>query len=69
MRNFWIEVKIDGRKTLLKGGPKSKTGGFELTLYQCDRGKSVKSLSLTGKEHEGQLVTSINIANLLPTRR
>ena len=26
MRNFWIDVDIDGRKTLLSGGPRTKDG-------------------------------------------
>ena len=68
MRNFWIEVKIDGRKTILKGGPESKTGGFELTLYQRDKGKSVKSLEITGREVEGLLGTSVEFHTLITER-
>lgn len=29
VRNFWIEGRIDGRESVLKGGPKNKAGGFQ----------------------------------------
>jgi hypothetical protein len=46
MRNFWINARIDGRKTRLTGGPQSKTGGLELTLYVRDQGVSVPAVKL-----------------------
>jgi hypothetical protein len=33
MRDFWIEVDIDGRRTKLRGGPRSKGGEMSLTIY------------------------------------
>ena len=48
MRNFWIECKIDGRKTKLTGGPRSKDGGFNLTIYQRSDGESIKVLKIIG---------------------
>ena len=38
VRNFWIEAEIDGRNSKLSGGPRSKTGGFFLTVKQRDNG-------------------------------
>jgi hypothetical protein len=38
IRNFWIEVHIDGRKTVLKGGPQSKNGGMRVNIFQRDHG-------------------------------
>jgi hypothetical protein len=32
-RNFWIDASIDGRKTPLTGGPRSKDGGFDLRIF------------------------------------
>ena len=39
VRNFWVEVEIDGRKTKLEGGPKPKEGGLKIRLYQRDYGE------------------------------
>jgi len=33
MRDFWIEVEIDGRKTKLRGGPRSNGGWMEIRIY------------------------------------
>lgn len=32
VRNFWIEANVDGRETPVSGGPRSKDGGFELSV-------------------------------------
>lgn len=45
VRNFWVEVEIDGRKTILRGGPAAKNGGFKATFYQrSNGGKKVASI-------------------------
>lgn len=31
-RNFWIEAEVEGRKTSLAGGPRSKDGGMDILL-------------------------------------
>ena len=31
-RNFWIDAEIDGQKTQLAGGPRSKDGGMDVLL-------------------------------------
>ena len=41
MRNFWIETCIDGRKHLLRGGPRRRDGGFTLNIHQKEMGKSI----------------------------
>lgn len=33
MRNFWVEVLIDGRRTTLRGGPKASNGGMAARFY------------------------------------
>lgn len=55
VRNFWIEADIDGRKTSLEGGPRSKDGGFNLTVYIRDHGSIAKALRVTGEEVDGKL--------------
>ena len=37
-RNFWIKAEIDGRKTPLAGGPRSKDGGMDVTLLVREDG-------------------------------
>lgn len=48
IQNFWIEANIDGKKGSLKGGPKSKDGGFLLTVHQRKDGESVKVIEIEG---------------------
>lgn len=60
MRNWWVEVEIDGRKTKLAGGPRAKDGGFELTIRQRDEGESVEVLRVWGiVRRGGYLETSV----------
>ncbi len=47
-RNFWVECNIDGRATKLEGGPRSKDGGFNLTIYQRDEGAIKEAITITG---------------------
>ena len=48
VRNFWIEVEVDGRKTPVALGPVAKDGGFELTVYVRDAGESVEAATIVG---------------------
>ncbi len=38
VRNFYIDCEIDGRKHRLTGGPRSKDGGFEMTITMREEG-------------------------------
>lgn len=38
VRNFWVKVSVDDRKTPMEGGPKSKGGGFSCVVYQRSDG-------------------------------
>lgn len=57
VRNWWIEVEIDGRKTKLCGGPQSKSGGFSLSIHQRENGKIIhRVLGVSGDvEEDGSL--------------
>lgn len=46
VRNFWIEVEIDGRKTTLSGGPRAKDGSMSVTLYVREDGDSVRAVHI-----------------------
>ena len=44
VRNFWIELEVDGRKTPIASGPTSKTGGFNLVIHQRYNGSVLESV-------------------------
>jgi len=46
VRNFWVDCEIDGRRTDLCGGPRSKDGGMEVVVRQRDDGRSVIAVKL-----------------------
>ena len=48
VRNFWIELDVDGRKKRVATGPRSKDGGFRLIVYQREKGGIVKALNVFG---------------------
>ena len=47
LRNFWIEVEVDGRKTVLSGGPRSRDGGMKVTIWQRELGLKTKAVEIT----------------------
>jgi hypothetical protein len=68
VRNFWVEVEIDGRKTKFAGGPRSKDGGLRVTIKQRHRGKVVKALEVEGQAEGEELLLSTQMnGDLLPT--
>ena len=48
VRNFWINCDIDGRSNRLSGGPRSKDGGFTMTIRQRDDGSVTKAITVNG---------------------
>lgn len=64
VRNFWIEADIDGRWTALKGGPRSRDGGFSLTVYIRDNGGILRAVEMNGiARSDGTLVVSTNVTS------
>ena len=59
IRNFWIEVEIDGRKTKLNGGPVNKDGKMKVKLYQRDEGTIHEAVTITCENVDDQLLTQI----------
>lgn len=47
-RNFWIEGRVDGRKSEITGGPQRKDGGFSLVVYMRDEGTSKAAVKVEG---------------------
>ena len=48
VRNFWIDCEIDGRTSTLSGGPRSKDGGFHMTIKMRNDGSIEKPLTISG---------------------
>lgn len=60
VRNFWIEADIDGRIAKVTGGPRSKDGGFTLTIYMRNEGGIDKPIDIKGfAKSDGSLVLSV----------
>jgi hypothetical protein len=63
VRNFWLELEVDGKPTKIATGPKSKDGGFLLTVYVREEGHiSNKQLHVRGSvNHDGTLSLSLTL--------
>jgi hypothetical protein len=48
VRNWWLELDIDGKTQRIEAGPQSRVGGFTLTIKQRDQGDIVTALEVTG---------------------
>lgn len=63
VRSFYISAYIDGRKTLLEGGPKRGDGGTSIAIYQRDEGSITSPYKVIQRNiHEGdshKLITEI----------
>jgi len=66
VRNFWIEVRIDGRKTPLRGGPMSKDGGFTLSILGKGPHATIPLAGMVGTCENGAIVLKVD---LLPMSR
>jgi len=67
MRNFWITGSVAGRKTKIATGPQGSGGGFSLTVYQNDGGKSIAAVRVRGWVMEnGELVVEAYPADITP---
>lgn len=61
MRNFWCEVEVDGRKTDMAGGPRSREEGLKITLYQRKNGEKVKAMTVTCVTSGDILMTVVEV--------
>jgi hypothetical protein len=60
VRNYWLSLDVEGRRTPLATGPRSKNGGFHLTIAQSDAGAITFPLTITGEASEdGSLTLSV----------
>ena len=59
VRNFYVEANIDGRQTILGGGPRANTGEMTVRLYQRNKGEVTDALLIECWERDGVLVTDV----------
>lgn len=58
VRNFWIDLSVDGRASSVETGPRSKDGGFSMTIYQRDEGDIVTAAKISGlARSDGSLIS------------
>jgi hypothetical protein len=56
VRNFWITLNVDGKKTPVATGPRSRAGGFRCRiLMRGDGAISDEDLVVEGSNHKGLL--------------
>ena len=48
VRNFWIELTVDGKATRIETGPQAKDGGFSLVILQRDEGSIIRAMEIDG---------------------
>lgn len=63
VRNFYLKANIDGRKTMLKGGPRKKDGWMEVEILQRDKGGKTVAFKISCGEYDGKLYTEIVDSN------
>lgn len=59
VRNFWIDVDIDGRKTLLSGGPRAKDGEMSASLYIRKDGEVYRCCTIECEHNNGKNILTI----------
>jgi hypothetical protein len=59
VRNFLIEASVDGYVRTFRLGPRSKGGGFKVTIRQRHQGQYTVAYRITGFAQDGRLICSI----------
>ena len=58
VRPFYMEAYVDKRDSKLSGGPRSKGGGMDVTIYQRDKGdiSTVFRIESSSTMRDGKLI-------------
>lgn len=65
IRNSYIQATVDGRKTRVTGGPRSKDGGMEVTITQRNKGEIATALRYHQvSDGNGRIVSRITVYDL-----
>lgn len=60
VRNFYVEADIDGRETMLGGGPRAKDDGMTVHIHQRENGEIISDLiKIRCKARDGILTTEV----------
>lgn len=70
VRNFWVDLTVDGRESSIGTGPRSKDGGFYMNIYIREDGDiSSNALSIVGTCIGDKLRLFVNDNLFLETKR
>jgi hypothetical protein len=60
VRNFWIDLSVDGKKTTVQTGPKNKDGGFRMDILIRSDGNIETAAGIEGYAYpDGRLELAI----------
>ena len=65
VRNFWVEANIGGYVNTLKGGPRRKDGGMNITVYQREDGGIKTAVRIFCRSRDEKLITEVQIGGEL----
>jgi hypothetical protein len=63
VRNWWITGRADGQKSSVGFGPAAGDGGFDLVIYQRNRGEAEEAVEILGRWIDGTLRLTVRAAN------
>jgi hypothetical protein len=70
VRNFWLTISVDGRKSDIATGPKAANGGFRCTILMRENGDiHGGSIVVEGRVHNGLLYVDVWAKNECVFRR
>ena len=61
VRNFWVEADVDGYETYVKGGPRRKDGGMDVTVYQREDGGIKTAIRIVCRAYGNTLKTTVDV--------
>ncbi len=66
IRNWWIVTRVDGRESMMAGGPRSKEGGFEVVVRQRDNDVSTQAVRVWGDVYGDELILHVEVPGQHP---
>lgn len=64
VRNFWVRVNVDGKKTPVATGPRRRDGGFSCNIQMRSDGDiHPDEVTVEGKNNGGLLVLKVWVRN------
>lgn len=59
VRNFWVTLSVDGKKTDVATGPVRRDGGFTLSVRMRDEGDIIRVFTMEGRADDDGTLTLI----------